>query len=183
MLYGTLGGRSRNGWGSLGLTPTQTTSALPDALDPAVTLPWRRALNSDWAQAIGTDERGPLIWQTAVFDDWKSVMVQLAKTKIGVRAQFVFPNERPDGRVHDRHWLSYPITNHSVREWGNNARLPNSLRFKVRRTADNRLRGVVFHMPCMPPPSFQPDRRAVERVWQQVHGHLDQQPALWRAAA
>lgn len=36
-----------------------------------------------------------------------------------------------------------------------------------------KLVGVIFHMPCLPPPSFSPDRKAIEDVWQQVHTFLD----------
>jgi CRISPR-associated protein Cmr1 len=175
-LYGTLGGRSRNGWGSFSLTPMDGTPALSPALDHSVTLPWRDALSTDWAQAIGTKDDQPLIWQTGPFDDWKRAMVQLAKTKIELRTQFRFPQDRPDGQIHERHWLSYPVTRHDVAAWKrDNLRLPNSLRFKVRPSADGKsVHGVVFHMPCRPPAAFRPDPRALERVWTKVHEYLDQ---------
>jgi CRISPR-associated protein Cmr1 len=184
--YGALGGRSRNGWGSFSLTPADPTSpALDGALDTALTMPWREALNQEWPQGIGTDEHGgkprPLIWHTTeALTNWKSVMVCLAKVKIDLRRQFLFTHGRNAPSPEDRHWLSYPVTNHSVNAWGANARLPNSLRFKVRADADGRLRGVIFHMPCLPPPAFQPDRRALETVWRQVHAHLDADTRLTR---
>lgn len=184
--YGTLGGRSRNGWGSFSLTPLEGTPPLATTLDPSLTLPWRDALQSDWAQALGTDARGPLIWQTEPQKDWSAVMRRLAEIKIGLRTQkaFQFPEERPDGKVHDRHWLSYPVTNHEVSDWKRQGlRLPNSLRFKVRPTFDGRLTGVVFHVPCLPPASFRPDRAAITRVWEQVHQHLDEVARLKRLPA
>jgi CRISPR-associated protein Cmr1 len=183
-LYGTLGGRSRNGWGSFSLTPLNGTPALAPDLPRGCTLPWRDALVSDWAQAIGSDERGVLVWQTRPAADWKQAMVQLAKAKIALRTQFRFPHERSDGQVHDRHWLSYPVTNHAVSKWGNNARLPNSLRFKVRPSPGGTgVFGVIFHMPCLPPPAFRPDPPAIRQVWQRVHQHLDADPSLKRIAA
>ena len=100
-------------------------------------------------------------------------MRRLAELKIGLRTQFVFRSGKNAERPEDRHWLSYPVTNHSVRDWGQNARLPNSLRFKVRTDPDGRLRGVLFHVPCLPPPQFNPDRAAVESVWRRVHEFLD----------
>ncbi|WP_310461261.1 RAMP superfamily CRISPR-associated protein [Sphaerotilus sp.] len=181
--YGTLGGRSRNGWGSFGLTPCDGAPAFEGGLDKALTLPWRDALQTDWPHAIGADAKGPLIWQTEVLADWKAVMRRLAEIKIGLRTQFKFPQDRPDGRIHDRHWLSYPVTNHAVRDWGNNARLPNSLRFKVRATPDGKLMGVVFHVPCLPPAQFQPQPVAITRVWEQVHSHLDDVARLKRLPA
>jgi CRISPR-associated protein Cmr1 len=183
-LYGTLGGRSRNGWGSFDLTPVNGTPALVRSLEADCVLPWRDALGSDWPQGIGSDGVKPLIWQTAVLPDWKQVMRRLAEIKINLRTQFVFTAGRDALRPEGRHWLSYPVTNHSVREWGSNARLPNTLRFKVRPSADGKRRyGVIFHMPCLPPPAFKPDRSAIERVWQQVHAHLDAEKSLTRIPA
>lgn len=171
--YGTLGGRSRNGWGSFVLEPAGDTPALPTVLDATLLRPWRDALKLDWPHAIGVDEQGPLAWQTEPFDDWKATMRRLAEIKIGLRTQFKFTSGKHAPAPEDRHWLSYPVTNHSVAPWGGNARLPNSLRFKVRALPDSKLIGVIFHVPCLPPPSFNPNRTAIERVWQQVHAFLD----------
>lgn len=170
-LFGTVGGRSRNGWGSYSLTPTDDT---PSLSAPATVRLWREALKLDWPHAIGSDEKGALIWQSEPFADWMALMRQLAIIKIDLRRQFLFPHAQPDGEIHDRHWLGYPVTTHKVRAWDkNNARLPNNLRFKLRPTADGKLVGVIFHVPCLPPASFAPDRRAIEAVWKQVHAFLD----------
>lgn len=175
-LYGTLGGRSRNGWGSFLLTPADgNTPVLPSELDAALVQPWQDALRLDWPHAIGSDGRGALIWQTQPFDDWKALMKKLAEIKIGLRTQFQFPQAQPNGQIHNRHWLSYPVTNHSVQAWGNNARLPNSLRFKVRPAPGDaqKLVGVVFHVPCKPPPTFNSNHDTLVSVWQKVHAFLD----------
>ena len=85
----------------------------------------------------------------------------------------MFPDVRPrHPQPLARHWLSYPITNHTTSAWDRNARLPNSLRFKVRADLDGQLRGVIFHVPCLPPPQFKPDLKAIVAVWQQVHTFL-----------
>lgn len=175
-LYGTLGGRSRNGWGSFSLTPAdERTSPLPPALPSALLQRWQDALHMDWPHAIGSDARGALIWRTAAFDDWKSLIQELARLKIGLRTQFTFTTGKDSSYVEDRHWLSYPVTHHSVRAWGSNARLPNSLRLKVRPAPGDaqKVVGVIFHVPCLPPPAFQPDLPAITRVWQRVHAFLD----------
>lgn len=171
-LYGALGGRSRNGWGSLSLQAKAGTTAL-DA--PVPMRDWKEALQLDWPHAIGQDAKGALVWQTEAFDSWQQLVAELAKLKIDLRTQFKFNTGKNAPRTEERHWLSYPVTNHSVAAWGNNARLPNSLRFKAR-TAPNdprKLVGVVFHMPCLPPPAFRPDLRAITSVWQRVHASLD----------
>lgn len=170
--YGTLGGRSRNGWGSLSLMPGG------DGWAPAASrgLPlndWRRALEHDWPHALGSDG-APLVWESAAFSDWQATMRQLAEVKIALRTRFKFASGRNAPHPEDRHWLSYPVTNHSVAAWDRaKLRLPNTLRFKLRPTADNKVVGVVFHMPCLPPPAFRPDPKAIENVWQRVHAFLD----------
>lgn len=182
--YGALGGRSRNGWGSFSLTPkTEGTPAFESPLDPALTRPWRDALTLEWPHAIGTDESGPLIWQTEPLQDWQTVMRRIAEIKIALRTSFQFSSGKNAPAPEARHWLSYPVTNHSVRDWGNNARLPNSLRFKIRAHPNGELRGVIFHMPCLPPREFRPDRSAIGAVWQQVHSHLQAADRLQRISA
>ncbi|MDD5297607.1 MAG: hypothetical protein PHU46_11910 [Rhodocyclaceae bacterium] len=169
--YGTSGGRSRNGWGSFELTPLAGTPAL-EGTSPL--RPWREALDKDWPHALGQDDEGALVWQTPPCGDWKALMREMAIIKIGLRTQFKFPDERPPHQdIEDRHWLAYPITNHSTRAWNRNARLPNSLRFKVRATPDGKLVGVIIHVPCLPPAEFRPERPRIESVWLRVHGFLD----------
>lgn len=184
--FGTLGGRSRNGWGSFQLAPaddrTPTLGATPLPLRP-----WHECLTGewDWPHAIGCDDSGPLIWKTAPHADWKSLMKTLADEKIKLRTQFVFPpDDRPPYKeIEPRHWLSYPITTHRTRVWEEGARLPNQLRFKVRTTADSKLVGVLFHMPHLPPLKFKPDqRKSIQATWEKVHALLDESAYLHRAA-
>ncbi len=169
-LFGTAGGRSRNGWGSFRLIPEG--SILPPA-----TLPlrdWQEALELDWPHCIGKDSGGKLIWRTEnTYADWKELMRDLACLKIALWTQFPWGQTTPDLR----HWLSYPVTNHPVSLWqAVNLRLPNSLRFKVRCVDGDskRLIGVIYHMPCSPPPAFNPNPAVLKQVWQQVHRLLDE---------
>lgn len=177
--YGTLGGRSRNGWGSFTLTPKEGTAAFSAQLDSHLTSDWKQALTLDWPHAIGRSEGLVLIWETAPFADWKGVMRRLAEIKIAMRTGrgFEFTTGRDAPAPEARHWLSYPVTNHSVSGWKERGkgdfRLPNSLRFKVREGADGKLHGVIFHVPCSPTREFRPDRAAIESVWRRVHEFLD----------
>lgn len=175
--YGAAGGRCRNGWGSLSLAPADNTPAHTTRLSPWARC-WQEALTLDWPHAIGRDRGGLLVWQTdKAYGDWKTLMRDLAILKIGLRTMFVFPNAKsPHEKVHDRRWLAYPITRHGTKRWGNNSRLPNSLRFKVRPDRENpdRLRGVVFHAPCKPPRAFEPQPEAIKHVWTQSHRLLDE---------
>lgn len=179
--FGTLGGRSRNGWGSFSLAPIEASATLDLAQAAVPMRDWREALALDWPHAIGRDDRGALVWQTDGVGDWKALMTQLAEIKIAFRTQFKFTKgatQTPEARD----WLSYPVTNHSVGAWDRNARLPNSLRFKVRKHADGKLHGIIVHFPCLPPAKFHPDQNAIESVWQRVHDHLDSRPDLTRCA-
>jgi CRISPR-associated protein Cmr1 len=172
-LYGTVGGRSRNGWGSYTLESLDG-EPLSNSTTPTQTL--AQCLSLDWPSAIGADSQGALIWQTDPCKDWPTLMRTLAEIKIKLRTQaaFEFPNAQPDGQIHDRHWLSYPITRHDVNDWRyKNLRLPNQLRFKVRLTNDGQLVGVIFHMPHLPPKEFGADPKTIERIWRQVHKYLD----------
>ena len=175
--YGALGGRSRNGWGSLECCAPGDPSHIKRNLT-RFTRSWSNALSVDWPHAVGRDNDGPLVWQTARrYTDWKPLMRDLAIVKIGLRTMFVLPNQAPPHQAPlDRHWLSYPITRHGTRRWARNLRLPNSLRFKIRPDAKETgaLRGVIFHVPCRPPAVFGPDAAAIKRVWKRVHEMLDE---------
>ena len=184
--YGTLGGRSRNGWGSFVLTPQGNTPALGGDIPLRS---WKEALALDWPHAIGTDGEGcPLIWQTTPHDTWEALMKTLAIVKIGLRTQFVFPNVAPPHpHALPRHWLSYPITKHTTRAFDRNARLPNTLRFKVRPAPGNpkQVVGVIVHVPCLPPHDFNPQQNVILPMWQSVHTLLDElaKPANTRGYA
>ena len=176
--YGAVGGRSRNGWGSLSLLPANGSPAHVRQLAPW-SRSWQEALKLDWPHAIGRDDKGALAWQTAkVYDDWKPLMRDLAIVKIGLRTMFVFPRNirPPHQQPAERHWLSYPVTRHRTSKWKGNARLPNSLRLRVRPDAQDprMLRGVIFHVPCLPPEDFRPQRAAIEKVWTRSHRLLDE---------
>ncbi|PJF46145.1 MAG: hypothetical protein CUN48_15290, partial [Candidatus Thermofonsia Clade 3 bacterium] len=166
-----LGGRSRNGWGSYELLPAPEGGSGAERKRLPLRL-WSDCLALDWPHAIGQDEKGPLIWKTAEHDDWKSLMRTLAIVKIGLRTQLRFTTGRGAPHPEERHWLAYPVTNHDVRTW-NALRLPNQLRFKVRRTEGGKLIGVIFHMPHLPPAAFAPNRTAIEKVWECVHQFLN----------
>lgn len=131
--YGTLGGRSRNGWGSFELEgeKPELTVHLRD---------WETAMELDWPHALGRDEKGTLIWQSSPQANWEDAMRLLAQTRVDMRRAVPVP---------DRLMLAYPVTKATMPGWGKNDRVPNSLRFKVR-AQGKQFVAVVFHMPCRP---------------------------------
>lgn len=176
--YGAIGGRSRNGWGSFSMTPITGMPAPTRRLD-GYSRHWQEALTLDWPHAIGTTGGEALIWQTDNHGDWKTVMKRLAEIKIGLRTQFSFAEHANGGDLRDRHLLSYPVTKHATKAFDRNARIPNSLRFKVRPADDGKLTGIIVHLPCGLPAGVwsRGERLAngqLESVWQRVYHFLDQ---------
>ncbi len=172
--YGSVGGRSRNGWGSIALT-SHGDLRLSEFNAAKFSRHWQEALELDWPHALGRDDSGLLVWETRTLNDWKTLMRELAVIKIGLRTQFVFPNERSTHRdIEPRHYLSYPITNHRTNRWKGDMRLPNSLRFKVRETPEGELKGVIFHVPCKPPEKVKQNQEMLLKTWQAVHELLDE---------
>lgn len=194
---GTIGGRSRNGWGSLLLEGNKLKGleALRQA-DPLLNelaRPLDQCLDRTWPHAIGKDGERLLIWTSKKpHNTWREAMVELAKTKIAFRTNLAFVNDK--GKLDQRHVLAYPVTHHSVNEWEKykvawssvtrNGRLSNQLRFKVTKNTENKYVGLAYHLPCGIPHELLNALDKADRtwiigqrlgVWRSVHGILDKQ--------
>jgi len=181
-LFGCLGARSRNGWGSLELLENGAPLVRPEeerAFVERLARPLEDCLQLEWPHAIGKDDEGVLVWKTRrSHDDWAGAMRELASVKIAFRTQLP---AGAGGAFAERHLLAYPVTNHTVGRWGSSARLANQLRFKVRRDADGRYRGWAFHLPCRVPEALRRKLHDADRgglaalekaVWPKVHAVL-----------
>lgn len=205
--FGTLGSRARNGWGSLHLLPSPACGrgvGREGELPPAIFRPLDDCLTLDWPHALGTDARGPLIWETKPQADWRNAMKELARIKIAFRTQTRLSLKNvKDGQFAERHVLAYPVTHHAVlgpydREnkslgwveahnatsaktdrhgyYIQSARLASQLRFKVIRREDGRMVGIAFHLPARVPEEM------ANRLSAQDRKHLRaNEPAVWRA--
>lgn len=185
--FGTTGGRSRNGWGSLALLPLPPGEGRGEGLrlepltkeHPQLTAVLRdlsACLRIDWPHAVGKDGSGPLVWEsTENFGEWPEAMRFLARTKIDFRTHLKFPDERPPHRQpQERHLLAYPVgTKHVVQGWGGNTRLANQLRFKLFRDAHNKLRVRIYHTPHASPSNLPMPNLDQLAIWQKVHHWLD----------
>lgn len=185
--FGTVGGRSRNGWGSIlwvaeeGTPPLAPLSASALQLS-GCTRALKQCLEQDWPHAIGSDAAGALVWRSSqTFRDWHEAMTFLARTKIAFRTELNFNGGQPHRDAQRRHALAYPVTNHKVPAWEGNGkgRLASTLRFKLHTETDGRLRAVIYHTPCKPPSNL-PHSLDLLDIWQQVHRLLDAQPTLAR---
>lgn len=178
--FGTIGGRSRNGWGSLSLGLDQQLSEQNPHLE-TVLRPLADCLRHDWPHAIGKDAAGALIWQSqTAFPNWPEAMRFLARIKIGFRTHLGFTSGKNSPRVEARHILAYPVTNHDVREWGGQARLANQLRFKLFPAENRQVRARLYHTPHKSPLPTGMSEAQEGAVWQQIHGWLDRQTDLTR---
>lgn len=177
--FGSVGGRSRNGWGAFELRPSDHDD-LPYIQLCNYCQDWQEALDFDWPHAIGMDGRGPLVWKTKGPEDWKELMRTLAEIKVGFRTKFRFTSGDNAPFPEDRHWLAYPVTKHSVDAWGRSKRLPNALRFTVKSGGSGQVCGIIYHMPWSPTKDFSPDRGRIRSVWQRVHEFLDKNEKLTR---
>lgn len=163
---GNLGSRGRNGWGSYQLNPVPACDLAAHAAE------WRDVIvNVSWPQHVGRDERGLLIWRTAPRSDWKAVVSVLG----AVRKSLC----RESGPL--RPLMSYPVTNRTQSEWArkSDARVPNTLRFKVIANEQGQLVGQVAHMPCRPSDALwscleDKTRREFPELWRSAHEQLDQ---------
>ena len=182
--FGGLGGRSRNGWGSLhfergGLGGEELEGFLnpanAEARDwvRAFSRPWIDALDTDWCHAVGTDDKGLLVWRTQAMDKWEQVLRRLAEVKVAFRTKL---DVKGPGFT-ERHAVAYPVTNHNL-PGGRDKRLANQILFKVLK-AGERYVGVVAHLPHgVPEALWRPgDEDAFlalqQRAWQTVHQVLD----------
>ncbi len=196
--FGTVGSRSRNGWGSL-LMKGEDIESIGKVLDgtehllSAFCRPLEDCLMLDWPHAIGCDDRdGALVWKSRQgFGRWEDAMKHLAEVKIAFRTAIAIASNRDIGHpsFEDRHILAYPVTNHGVDGWvekRNGAyktdkrgklvqseRLANQIRFKVVRSG-GRLHALVFHLPCDIP------RELKLKLGNQAPSHA-QQLRVWRA--
>ena len=159
--FGTLGGRSHNGWGSLDLAPPDGSrwlwsSCLPEEFSKMLR-PLDECLGSDWPAAIAKDAKGPLIWRVDAepkpneSDQKKDVLKKLSllRQRLNKKAR-----EKDYSGVTGRALLSLPVANAKGAEgsMGNDGRLPSSLRFKVVRFEaeegkGRRVGAIVYHMP------------------------------------
>ncbi len=200
---GTLGGRSRNGWGSLLLESKELRGSdslnQSDPLLNKLARPLGQCLDDGWPHAIGKDSDGLLIWTSKkAYSNWHEAMVELARIKITFRTQsslvFSRNNDIKKPRIDYRHVLAYPVTHHGVEGWceedqktgklitdkqgylKQSTRLANQLRFKVTKTEDDRYQGIVYHLPCGIPTELLNALSKTDRDW-----IVGQQLGVWQS--
>ncbi|MCS6997540.1 MAG: hypothetical protein NZ533_11460, partial [Casimicrobiaceae bacterium] len=155
--FGTVGSRSRGGWGSVWLSDMKGLTQ--EELLP-YTQPLDRCLDFDWPAAIARAEDGkPWLWlsQTA-FRTWDEALKQSAIWRRQVRLAL---KGRPDLRA--------------ALGFAGSGRMPSPLRWKVVRDEQGKLRLQVVAMPHKIPleagQSFSKDD--LKRAWQVIRGEMN----------
>ena len=172
--FGAIGSRSRNGWGSLSLSGEGF--ARKDVRSFATAQVSHLVSDKQGKQdpsLLGADSKGLLCWEVGVpKGDWTAAMQSLAETYMTLRTKI---NIKPQG-LKQRHLLGYPVTNHSLTDWGgNNGRMPSQLRLMVKRSPEDQLVGRILHLPhCLP--EDKPWKNSLGpplEIWKSVHALLD----------
>lgn len=169
--FGTIGSRSRNGYGSLSLT---FKGKRPVDLQHLPVLQLEQLVGGrgrEYPYGFGKDQN-LLCWDSSTtFGDWKEAMKLLAETYLKTRISITLKSKGPD----PRHALGYPVTNHPVHDWGGNqGRMPSQLRLMVKRKG-GQLTARILHLPHRLPKPWPPTLPSQAQVWKQVHEFLDKQ--------
>ncbi len=195
--FGGLGSRSRNGWGSIQLSAKpadntdetmsgspvsaaavklRTISSLYERYGQEITEVFQKNKNKKYPFKLGF--RGtekplhPLLWKIASGSRWQEVMQAAAEQYMDARQVLKFPKNSPSG-VQKRHIAGYPVTGHTVREWGGyNGRMPSQLRIIIRRHGDQ-YTSYFFHLPHQIPKRWDNKLGSELSVWEEIHGWLD----------
>lgn len=174
--FGSIGARSRNGFGSFYFENFNDRD-----MNCLSVVNFKVALRKDmnpYPHCLTGDELGLTLWKLPGTNqyDYDSLMRDLAELYIRLRTIpfFKFKNAGPG----NRHLLGYPIMNHSIKEWGGNGgRLPSQLRLMVKPDGKDRLNGFILHLAHSLPDDKRwfPNLSSQEEIWKEVHGFLDKE--------
>lgn len=182
--YGTIGSRSRNGWGSLAIkdllcdrveTKLKSINEMENLVKDINELISQNNTKK-YPSYIAKDQKGILLWNTDNHKTWQDAMKQIAQVYVNIRTEFKFTN---NDALSKRHLLGYPITHHGAKEWDidkktkkkQNARLPSQLCIKIIRD-NNEYRGQIIHIPnLIPLVGFSCNEQL--NIWKEVYSSLD----------
>lgn len=190
-LFGSIGSRCRNGWGSLGITTNHPL------LTPRNITDLKTAMNDgkQYPHTLCTNEKGFLAWETQPQNDFVTAWQQLAQAYLSARTTDIMKNFGTAVVADDkhtqfvahksasaRHLLGYPTTHHKINDetWGENkknfnkpkkieGRLASPLRMAIKKEG-TRFIGRILHLPYSVHMNFPGNQ---EGVWQNVHSTLD----------
>lgn len=187
--FGTLGSRSRNGFGSVALLYDNTKLSLislADLMRTSITFDFRmEEQNKRYPSQLCSDGQKLLCWDyipenfEKVDQAWQEIFHKFADIYMRARTMLRFQHAN---RLEARHLLGYPAgANHKVSDWGGNkGRMPSQLRLMVKRNDQEQIVGRILHLPHPIPKQWDNRLGNQADIWKQVHAFLDQQPTLKR---
>lgn len=159
--FGTLGSRSRGGWGSIVLEPLEGES-----LDARSVAPYLQALQhcleQEWPSAIACDANGPWIWHSRdTFRSWDMAMKCAAIQRRAIRSCLKL----------DSHNDLRPILGFAGR-----GRMPSPLHWKIAAEGDQlrvRVAALPHRLPENSPLRHRPTQDLIQ-AWIVIRNHFDQ---------
>ncbi len=178
--FGTIGGRSRNGYGSIdldgqGLRPLGDVAAKARGFDQVMA-----DTSKKYPAALTADSSGLLCWEYAPGGaTWEKVFQTFSGIYMQVRTSFPF---RQRNALEPRHIMGYPAgRNHQVHAWGGSqGRMPSQLRLMVKRNDQGQVVGRILHLPHPVPKPWDSKVGREADLWKKVHVFLDGQKELQR---
>lgn len=173
--FGTIGSRSRNGWGSIQLRsdgdrnlPVGETMLTELDWMKRVLRPWEDCLQLSWPHAIGARNKKPLVWiGRTKHQNWLKAIEELAQIKVAMRA--AAKKLRGPG-LSGVVLLGYPAGGaQQVRTLPKNARWASQFRFKVIADATGGVRALAVHVPCTVPEDLRTHMDTRQREWLSAH--------------
>jgi CRISPR-associated protein Cmr1 len=174
--FGTIGSRSRNGYGSIAISyPEQEMPRYGDLGARTLEDFYTGTDTREYPHGFGRDGNKSLCWQTtAAYPAWQDAMQALASLYMGTRLAVPLAARGVD----ERHIMGYPVTHHEVYPWGGQqGRMPSQLRLKVIKLQDGRFRGRIVHIPHKIPKPWPIALPTELETWRKIHAHLDKQKA------
>ena len=174
---GSIGSRSRNGWGCFAVKSKELPTIDHSDLFNTIGKNWQQCFSHDYPHALGLDGQELLVWQcNDNHQDWQGVMNELAEKYLKIRIAHKFHGGGVHQSPQDRHALGYPTgRNHNVQgqAWGDKGRHGSALRLLVRKE-ENGYRGYFLHLPHLFSNKMWPNGKDRQiKIWQQVHQNLD----------
>lgn len=183
--FGTIGSRSRNGFGSISLNIKNKIqlSSLPQLIKENISFADRMTQeNKTYPAQLCLDEKNLLCWEYMpdnpidVKKAWQEILHNFAEIYMKTRTQFKFTAKN---ELEARHLLGYPAgQNHVVAGWG--SRMPSQLRLMVKRNEQEQIVGRILHLAHPIPKKWDNKLGAQTDIWKKVHSFLDGQPSLKR---
>ena len=180
--FGSIGARSRNGWGSFTLSVKEKDTAsllsretlfnkFGESFNNIMKKDKKYPFKLGLTKSNETEENQPLLWKIASKNTWENAMQSAGENYMDLRQSLplAFPSD-----IKERHILCYPITNHNkIDSWGGqNGRMPSQLRIIIRINTD-KYNAYFLHLPHKIPLKWNKALGSELNVWKKIHTYLD----------